>query len=52
MRLKAMIVEQDMMLRKKMKGWLRELSIPDLDEGILSTLVLPSTSHTSHYGTL
>jgi hypothetical protein len=32
-----------MMLRKKKKkGWLRGLSIPDLEEGLLSTLAQPS----------
>jgi hypothetical protein len=36
-----------MKLKKKKKGWLRGLSIPDLEEGLLSTLAQPSIAHTS-----
>jgi hypothetical protein len=33
--------------KKKKKGWLRGLSIPDLEEGLLSTLAQPSATRTS-----
>jgi hypothetical protein len=37
-----------MMMKKKKKGWLRGLSIPDLKEGLLCTLAQPSADRTSH----
>jgi hypothetical protein len=53
MMMKAMAVGRGRKMKlKKKKGWLRGLLMPDLDKGIISTLVLPSASHTSPCSTL